>query len=238
MAADHFYKGRAGLTESKLLPLESMANRALQETVAQDGEVIDPLAEFQKLMGRPSKVAGALIAPADTQAKGLVDARSPATLQRAALAIMASASETDLPPEEAVNRALERAGIPKEMLSQMFESPDWAGTMARFCQQYFYVTHLPRLVSAQITKGLLGDTAATKFLTEMFGKNEDNYDEQTKAMAEADPETRRRHTKALIEDLQRLVDVSEGAAADKASVEAVRAKAIAEAQDRKDSLRK
>lgn len=215
-----------------------MVNRAIREEAFAEGEPSDPsqiMEEISRVFSKPGKVAKSLIATSDTVApkKAVVDPRSPATLGRAALSVLAASPDTD---EEAVSKALSRAGLTKEMIPQLMESPDWAGTMARLCQQYLVVTSLPKMVSAQITKAGLGDTAAFKALMEAFGKSDkDSYDEQTRALAEATPETRLRATKALIEDLSRLVAEQEGQTANAASVEAARKAALAHLTERKTS---
>lgn len=225
------------MTDSKLIPVEAMVNQAIREEAFGDAEPVSTaqaMEEIAKVFGRPAKVAKTLIAERDTKApKGAVDARSPATLSRAALSVLAASPESD---EEAVSKALLRAGLTKEMIPQLMESPDWAGTMARLCQQYLVVTGLPKMVSAQITKASLGDTAAFKALMEAFGKSEmDSFDEQTRALAEASVETRTRATKALIEDLQRLVSEREGALSKPGAVDEARSKAIASLTERRDS---
>lgn len=226
------------MTDSKLIPLDAITNRAIREEAFADGEPSDPsqmMADIAKVFGKPAREAARLISPADTTApkKTVVDPRSPATLGRAALSLLAASPDTD---EEAVSKALSRAGLTKEMIPQLMESPDWAGTVARLCQQYLVVTSLPKMVSAQITKAGLGDTAAFKALMEAFGKSDkDSYDEQTRALAEASPETRIRATEALIEDLQRLVAEHKGASAKPEAVAAARTKAIASLTERRST---
>lgn len=218
------------MTDSKLIPLDAMANAAIQQSVQSQGGP-DPLAEFSRVLSQPARSAGALVAPASLKAPKTTDARSPATLQRAALATLVASGDPD---ETAMLRALERAGVTKEMLPQMLESPDWAAVVARICQQYLYTFNLPGITAAQITKAKLGDTAAAKYLAECFGKSDlDQLDEQTRALSEADPQTRLRHTKMLVEDLQRFIAEVEGKAADTKKVEAARKAAIAETNSRR-----
>jgi len=220
------------VTESKLVPIDALVNKAVQDEAFGDERPVSAtqaLAEMQSFLQRPGSVASDLIPEQSVRPpkKRTVDVRAPDTLNRAALSLLAKS------PEEAVAQAMSRAGLTREMIPQLMESPDWAGAVARLCQQYLYVTHLPQIVSAQITKASLGDTAASKHLAEMFGRSDlESLDEQTRAMSEADPETVRRYTKGLIEDLQRMVDEQEGAGANQEALEAARSKAISQAQAR------
>lgn len=226
------------MTDSELVPFAAMAGRAMKESMAGEGKqggAIDPMAEFEALLGKPARVAASLIAPESIKAKKVTDARFPETLHRAALATLFASGDQS---EDAVLKALSAAGVSRETLPQVLESPDWQGVIARVCQQYLYAINLPSITTAQITKARMGDTNAAKYLAEAFGKTEVDRDEQTKAMAEATPETRLRHIKMVREELDRIIQTQEGGGADKASVEVARQKAITEAQDRRTSARK
>lgn len=222
------------MTDSKLLPLEAMTNAAIREEAFSGSEPVSTaqaMEEIARVFGKPSRSAALLISPTDLKAPKKVDARSPSTLNRAALSLLAASPDTD---EEAVSKALSRAGLTREMIPQLMESPDWAGTVARLCQQYMYVTALPKIVAAQITKAALGDTNASKHLAEMFGRSDkDNYDEQTRALAEASPETRLRAAQASLEELQQIIADHSRAAAKPEAVAAAQAKAIASLTERR-----
>jgi len=223
------------VTDSKLVPVEALVNRALREEAfgeTEPGDAGQMMADIQRVFGKPAAAARLLIAERDLKApKGTVDARSPATMSRAALGLLAAAPETD---EEAVSRAMAKAGLTKEMIPQLMESPDWASTVARLCQQYLFVTGLPKMISAQITKASLGDTTAFKALLEAFGKGEhEHLDEQTKALAHAAPETVIRSIDAQIEHLGAIRADLARSAVDAAKVSKAKAVALDDLTTRK-----
>lgn len=227
------------MTESKLAPVDALVHQAIREEVADGfsaGEVITPentMAGIQRVLGKSQKVASALIPASAIKAPkgGVQDARSAASLERAALSLVAA--NPDLPPEEAIPAAMTRAGLTKDMLVQAFEAPDWQATVARLCQQYLFVTNLPAIVSALVTKAKLADPAAAKLLLEMFGKSDlDRLDETTRALAEATPETRLRHTKAIVEELTRYITEQERKGTDERALSEARSSALAHLVER------
>ena len=218
------------MTDSKVVVWDALANKAILEQAREGAEeapvTIESLTnELERVFGAPAKQASSLVSRETLKPPKVSDARSPATLQRVGLSL--------LDPEVAVDQAFARVGVTKEMIPQLMESPNWQATMARICQQYLFVTGMPKLVSAQMKKAWNGDTGAAKLLVDMFGKAEMDLDEQTKALVDATPETRLRATEALIEDLQRIVDTSKGKASSRKVIEDAQARAVASAQERK-----
>lgn len=220
------------MTDSKLVVIDALANAAMRKSIAQDDEELsNPLEDFERVLGKPARIAAGLIPPQATKPPKLTDARSAATLQRAALAVMVSSAN---PAEEATRQALEAAGLNRELFAQAIESPDWVPTIARLLQQYSFAVAMPAIISAQIQRAKVGDVQSAKLLFELFGRSDlDRLDETTKALSEASPETLARHTQGLLDDLQSLLNEASGKGADVAAVEQARAAAIASANTRK-----
>ena len=225
------------MTDSKLAPVDALVHQAIREEVGErlEGQEItaaSTMAEITKVLGASAKQAATLIPAGATKApRKVTDARSPETLARASLALVqATGNDSDLPA------AFNQAGLNKEMLLQALESPDWQANVVSWCQKLIFSMNLPAITSALVTKAKMADPQAAKLLFEMFGKSElDRLDEQTKALSEASPETRLRHTKALIEDLQRMVTEQERAGAQATLVDAARAAAVSHLTERKQA---
>ena len=198
------------MTESKLLVLDAQVNRALLAEAAasradDDGPVSleQTLAEIESVMGAPARRARSLLPDEVLEAAEVTDARAPATMEKAGYALLAGTGEGR---EGAIEAALSRAGITREMLPQLMQSEEWAGVVLRICQQWMYVTAIPKIVSAMIRKAEVGDVAASKHLVSdlMRMLKDDGVDEGTKALASAAPETVVRAIDAQIEHLSAI----------------------------------